>query len=440
MLPYYNLFPQWELRSNGLPVGSSTGYSLDAVDSNFAIVSIHYNIDDCPVLKTDNAGKYWEKLSWPQILEPYGVLFVQEAAVDISASDSNHIWLCTDMGRIMASADGGINWTIQYQDTLKTKFFNYIRMFDSLNGIAMGDGIKSDSPALFLFTNDGGINWTSTNDPPFDGGSGDFWRRLSFHNSVSGYFFPSGSFHGIYKTNDGGTTWFKTSFNLNVLLMKFYDDNLGLIISPSTGSFPWILSRTTNGFNTWDSYATSFIDWPDDFEFLPGLPSKVWYTDMGGLYFSSDTGRTWTEQKIYDSSLKGRDLVFTDKNHGWLLCDDGKVFYTSNNGGIITGIKNNKTELPKNYSLQQNYPNPFNPSTVISYNLPVSGKVVLKIYDILGNEVLTLVNMVQTAGGHQVVFNTQQTTSRSTELASGIYFYTLKAGDFTESKKMVLLK
>jgi hypothetical protein len=227
--------------------------------------------------------------------------------------------------------------------------------------------------------------------------------------------------------------------------LKFYDERIGITVTTSydlnTGNNLRVFGRTLNGGTSWEYFPDSFVhEWPNDVEFLPGDPSKVWFVSDSSLYFSSDTGRTWTEQKIYDSSLKGRDLVFTDKNHGWLLCDDGKVFYTSNNGGIITGIKNNKTELPKNYSLQQNYPNPFNPSTVISYNLPVSGKVVLKIYDILGNEVLTLVNMVQTAGGHQVVFNTQQTTSRSTELASGIYFYTLTSGSYSETKKMLLLK
>lgn len=107
--------------------------------------------------------------------------------------------------------------------------------------------------------------------------------------------------------------------------------------------------------------------------------------------------------------------------------------------GSMTAVTDNNSSLPDKYSLQQNYPNPFNPSTVISYNLPVSGKVVLKIYDVLGNEVATLVNNIQAAGSHQVEFNTQQTTNHQ-QLSSGVYFYTLRAANFVESKKMVLLK
>ncbi len=94
---------------------------------------------------------------------------------------------------------------------------------------------------------------------------------------------------------------------------------------------------------------------------------------------------------------------------------------------------------PGKYELFQNYPNPFNPSTVITYQLPVSGKVLLKVYDILGNVVSTLVDKIQPAGNHQVVFNTQQTTT-SKHLSSGVYFYRINSGNFREVKKMIVLK
>ncbi|MHB8580552.1 MAG: T9SS type A sorting domain-containing protein [Ignavibacteriaceae bacterium] len=89
--------------------------------------------------------------------------------------------------------------------------------------------------------------------------------------------------------------------------------------------------------------------------------------------------------------------------------------------------------VPMEYTLYQNYPNPFNPSTIISYQLPVSSKVVLKIYDLLGRDVATLVNKEQTTGNYKVRFN-------GNNLASGVYFYRLKAGNFAETKKLVLLK
>jgi len=85
------------------------------------------------------------------------------------------------------------------------------------------------------------------------------------------------------------------------------------------------------------------------------------------------------------------------------------------------------------FELQQNYPNPFNPTTSISFSIPSSAFTSLKVYDIIGNEVATLVNEEKTAGNYEVRFN-------ASSLTSGTYFYKLSAGSFTEVKKMILLK
>lgn len=105
--------------------------------------------------------------------------------------------------------------------------------------------------------------------------------------------------------------------------------------------------------------------------------------------------------------------------------NDGKFEY-SNAVEIDLGT-------PQEYTLKQNYPNPFNPSTVISFSVPVTAPVTLKIYDVLGNEVATLVNEQKPSGVHEIEFN-------AAELTSGIYFYQLKSGAFTQSKKMLLIK
>jgi hypothetical protein len=95
-------------------------------------------------------------------------------------------------------------------------------------------------------------------------------------------------------------------------------------------------------------------------------------------------------------------------------------------------LKNRIYSLSK-YSLMQNYPNPFNPSTVISYQLPVTGNVTLKVYDLLGNEVATLVNEEKLAGKYEVKFN-------ASKLVSGVYIYKIKSGSFSNTKKMILMK
>lgn len=107
---------------------------------------------------------------------------------------------------------------------------------------------------------------------------------------------------------------------------------------------------------------------------------------------------------------------------------------------ILSNIKNEE-ENHLSFNLSQNYPNPFNPMTVISWQLAVGAKVSLKVFDILGNEVATLVNEEQQAGHHSINFNTtynnQQTTNN---LPNGVYFYQLRAGSFVQTKKMILLK
>ena len=99
----------------------------------------------------------------------------------------------------------------------------------------------------------------------------------------------------------------------------------------------------------------------------------------------------------------------------------------------VTGITQNSTELPVKYSLSQNYPNPFNPTTKINFALPKQGLVTLKIYDVLGREVRSLVNEVKAAGNYTVDFN-------ASEFSSGVYFYRLQSEGFTDIKKMMLIK
>jgi hypothetical protein len=98
-----------------------------------------------------------------------------------------------------------------------------------------------------------------------------------------------------------------------------------------------------------------------------------------------------------------------------------------------TGVEKDKDQLPKDFALQQNYPNPFNPTTVISYQLSVNSNVKLSIFDVLGREVTTLVNEKKPAGSYAVQWN-------AIGMPSGIYFYKLQVGKYTEAKKLILLK
>jgi hypothetical protein len=141
--------------------------------------------------------------------------------------------------------------------------------------------------------------------------------------------------------------------------------------------------------------------------------------------------------KMGDDKLR---VVIWDKNDGDKIIYDNLVSQATH--GVISMSTNSifakETEesdlvVPTEFALEQNYPNPFNPTTTISYSIPEAGYVELKVYDILGNEVATLVNEAEESGYHTALFD-------ATKLASGIYIYTLRTNNFVQTRKMMLLK
>jgi hypothetical protein len=109
------------------------------------------------------------------------------------------------------------------------------------------------------------------------------------------------------------------------------------------------------------------------------------------------------------------------------------IIWVKQQGGTITGVSNITNSIPVKYELSQNYPNPFNPVTKINYSIPKSGIITLKVYDILGRNVTTLVNEFKNAGNYSVEFNADN-------LSSGVYTYRLESGSYVETKKMLLVK
>lgn len=204
--------------------------------------------------------------------------------------------------------------------------------------------------------------------------------------------------------------------------------------------------------------ATNGQYWP---EATSNLDSTAYY--MGMFMMSTDAGETWTDPERFTGDndffdWRGISIVPVSPvtNNGTndvitvhlTAVGDSIPGSTVNGYGIMPElvsaqyyhfsaswiIESNKDDIIANsFSLEQNYPNPFNPSTTINYTLAESSPVTIKVYDVLGSEVATLVNTTQEAGKHNITFD-------ASKLASGLYIYTLNAGSFTSSKKMMLLK
>jgi len=413
-----NSYAQWSKQTTGLPTSSAMGYapSIDASDESTAVCVTRSGVSN--IFRTVNGGVGWSQLSAP---EEAGYIW------DVSIIDSSHIWVCDGDGKIFATGDGGSSWVLQFSDSTKTEFMNYIEMFDISNGVAMGDGVDLTNnpagPPLFLNTSDGGAQWISVNDSAIGGYSGDTWRRLDFVSLTVGYFFESGiNPQVLLKTEDGGKSWIQTNYADYVQVMSFFDENIGLIISGAGH-----VERTVDGGETWESFSSPHSGWGNDIEFSPDDPAMVWMTDHKKLYFSSDTGRTWVTQM---SSCEGSDIVFVDSWTGWVACSNG-VYFT--NSGGTTDIPDEFLSQPHVFELEQNFPNPFNASTTILYRLKNDAEVSLSVFNLVGQKIAVLINSKQSPGSHHVQWHTRG-------LPSGIYYYRLEAGDYQQTRKLILLR
>jgi hypothetical protein len=153
--------------------------------------------------------------------------------------------------------------------------------------------------------------------------------------------------------------------------------------------------------------------------------------DFGTMIKTTDGGSEWLE--VSSPSLNRLNSVyFTDVITGYVVGNYGTILKTTN-GGVTFVEENSNPSQPNTFLLSQNYPNPFNPVTSIKYEVGGFQFVSIKVYDVLGKEVATLINEEKPAGEYGVEFD-------GTGLPSGIYFYQLKAGEYSETRKMVLMK
>lgn len=166
-----------------------------------------------------------------------------------------------------------------------------------------------------------------------------------------------------------------------------------------------------------------------------------WYRSPSGGNKTKNTPTVLWVRSQHDFDRKGFQYLLDSLNGSFnasvnlsTAATDGKVIGSTRWSYLgPTGVIATDNFVPGVFSLDQNYPNPFNPTTTIKYNVPVSGLVSLKVYNLIGQEVATLVNEAQQSAAYEVSFD-------ASALSSGIYFYTLRAGNFMQTKKMMLIK
>ncbi len=281
--------------------------------------------------------------------------------------------------------------------------------------------VESFDNRILLTGGVGGAN--SVGDISFlkvDSGGNEIWNTRFSGTNYNG----EESANDVILTKDssyvlvGTTTSYQNNWDSKIILLKYNErdnkDYSAILFTPSDNS---IIS-------------------PFNVNFIWSVPDGVTRCDF---ILAEDSLFMQIIENIisYNDTILVIDSLEYGKNYYWKVRtfnQNGLEYYSIARKFKSTDLL---TVLPTEYKLEQNYPNPFNPSTKISWQAPVSGWQTLKVYDVLGNEVATLVNEFRPAGSYEVEF---KSTVGSNRLANGVYFYRLQAGNYIETKKMILLK
>jgi len=368
------------------------------------------------------------------------------------------------------TTNSGINWN---KSDMPFKFIE-ASFLDNNTGYALAKSSNQGDTTVVLKTTNGGGSWSN--------------YRLRKNNSFKGvkvintnlaYVFETGNFH---RTTNAGLSWVLYGPYSFIDNWDAHDTYLWGVGTSNQTSYTLarISKSTDNGLN-WTSFTygnsdtyyygkeifminnnVGYFSWNTS---SFGVANRLSYTNNGGLnwniistvgqgtenmyYFNAITGfgfraNTSTSSVIYKTSNSGsnwrnvvvqeyvNDIIFTSELIGFCVANYGVLLKTIN-GGEPIGIRNISNEIPNNFLLLQNYPNPFNPSTNINFSIPSNTFVTIRVFDISGKDISTLVNENLNAGSYKVDFD-------GSHYPSGVYYYKIETENFTETKKMILLK
>lgn len=471
--------------AGGVFLSTNNGTSWTAVDSglngSYDILSLTASGNNL-FAGTGGAGVYFSTnngASWTEANTGSPSVEVQALAFSTNGADGTNLFAGTLGGGVYLSTDDGTNWipvntglqvnTGNSASYLYSKGATYIySLAVSPNG-AGGRNLFAGTNSfivwmvggpfggVYLSTNNG-TSWTPF--PPLASPPNDVLSLAASGTNL----FAGTMDEGIFLSTDNGTSWTLcglTNDSVNALVISGSD----IFAGTDSGVF-----LSTNIGANWTAVNSGLTDGNVNALAFSGA-SLFAGTNGGGVFLSSNDGTSWTaidsgltNTVVHAFAVSGKNLfagtndgVFLSTNSGknWTIVDSGmtntnvhslmvsdkNLFAGTWGGGVWrrplsdmpTLVEGNSAGAPTHFNLEQNYPNPFNPTTVISYHLGAVSQVTLKVFDILGREVRTLVDEKRNPGNYSVRFD-------ASKLPSGVYFYRLQAGTYHDTKKLLLLK
>jgi len=349
---------------------------------------------------TSNSGQTWDlKLSVDSTYHIFDYGF--------SRTNSNYAFsvsysIDSLLGKFHKSSDGGMTWVTQYLPVENYYLTDELTVTDP-NHLWLGT-VCSDNcnDAKYMYTTDGGLNWYFKNfTPPYITTTTVMNAPSMKLDNLFGFTMYESWYYYIYKTTNGGQNW----------------------------SSPQL-------FTTGEGVLSPLVNIDS---------SAIWYcVTQNNILKTTNDGGNWFTMSVPPHDSDGFvDYQFIRRNnkiYGWAITGGGRIFKLVEQNPF--GINTISNEVPKSFVLYQNYPNPFNPVTKIRFDIPTPltppeggklGFVSLKIYDVLGREVAVIVNEKLAPGTYDVEWD-------ASSFPSGVYFCSMKAGDFSAVQKMILLK
>ncbi len=376
--------------------------------------------DSGVVLKTTNGGETWDTKTLSSYINLKAIVFKDALNGVVVGSNAS----------IYSTTNGGESWILRWLNPALN--LNAAVYIDSVRIVAVGEN------GLFLQSSDNGKNWNKS-----------MLGYYSFFSAVSysGLTFL-GAYSSLFRSNNFGVNWSNQSdgdltnsgvaiLNNNEIIRNAWKPPLQHDYPP----FGYIKKSTDGGISWVTKYSDSNL-----------IKNITFFNEQVGfclgkrrIYFTTTGGDTWVLN--FELNLNPLEtfnyMCLAENKYGWAVGSNGLLYKTTNGGGLINTV--DQTPVPHVFSLSQNYPNPFNPTTKIKYSIPSLAlrervsegrvRVLLKVYDILGNEITTLVNEEKSPGVYEIDLD-----AAKYHLASGIYFYQLRVGSFIRTNKMVLMR